>query len=221
MRRALQATALAVLLLAGCAGQAVDVHFWDPDAVVLPLLNQPAAPERRLLEQYVVLLPDDDGSVGAIEVSNGEATVTLTEPYQAVDFDNLAAPYKMEPAEAGFAPEVAHLPPPPVRFTVYFDYASPHWTRASEQTLTAMVAEITGRSAPEITLHGHADRAGTEADNERFSKQRAEAIRDQILAAGVARDSIHIEWHGEAMPAVPTADGVREGRNRRVEILVR
>jgi OOP family OmpA-OmpF porin len=224
MRTAILTVLAAALLAVGCAGREVEVRFWDLDAPVLPLLTeQSEEPGPRLLKQYVVLLPDDDGTVGAIEVSDGETTVVLDEAYQAVSFDNLEEPYMVDRPETDvrFAPEVAHLPRPPMSFTVYFEYASPQLTAESREALPRILAEITSRSAPDLRLHGHADRAGTNKNNKRMSKRRVEAIRDRILEAGVAGDFIDVRWHGEDMPAVATEDGVSEARNRRVEIRIR
>lgn len=214
---------LVALLLPGCYVHRDQVPVWPFDAPVTPPLEEPPPPGPRLVEQYVVLLPDDDGTVGAISVSDGERTVVLDEAYQAVDFDNLDAPYRMEPegATQGFRPAVDHLPPAPTSYTVFFEYGSADLTSESQQAMASIVENITRRSAPAVRLEGHCDRAGTRPNNEAMSQRRAEAVRDLILAAGVASDLVLVEWFGEARPAVDTADGVREPRNRRVEIRVR
>ncbi|MDH3402452.1 MAG: OmpA family protein [Acidobacteriota bacterium] len=217
------AVAAAGLLLAGCAGRAVDVHFWDLDAPVLPLLGEPqaAAPEPRPITQYVVLLPDGD-TVGAIEVSNGKTTATLTRAYEAVSFDDLARPYMLDPETVGRFPLVAaHLPPPPVGFTLLFELGSPRLDAEARALMPAVLAAILARSAPEVIVAGHADRAGGRDVNKRLSRERAEAVRDEIVAAGLAAGAVAVEWYGEERPAVDTPDGVREARNRRVEIRVR
>ena len=41
------------------------------------------------------------------------------------------------------------------------------------------------------------------------------------VGAGVARALINVAGRGERAPLVPTADGVAEARNRRVEIKLR
>ena len=68
---------------------------------------------------------------------------------------------------------------------------------------------------------GHADRSGSDAYNVELSRRRAEAVASLLASAGIPRASITTDARGEEQPRVPTADGVREPQNRRVEITVR
>ena len=67
-------------------------------------------------------------------------------------------------------------------------------------------------------LAGHADRSGSSQYNVGLSQRRADAVRSYMTARGVADTRISTEAFGESQPRVPTADGVRELQNRRVEI---
>ena len=66
---------------------------------------------------------------------------------------------------------------------------------------------------------GHADRSGTDRYNLALSERRAKAVQAELVRLGVPADQIAVTFKGEAEPLVPTADGVREPQNRRVEIL--
>jgi opacity protein-like surface antigen len=68
---------------------------------------------------------------------------------------------------------------------------------------------------------GHADRSGTPQYNQRLSERRAQAVAAELERRGVARSNMAIQAFGESRPLVPTADGVREPQNRRVEIVLR
>jgi outer membrane protein OmpA-like peptidoglycan-associated protein len=46
-------------------------------------------------------------------------------------------------------------------------------------------------------------------------------VREELLKLGIAPGRIRTAGRGEREPLVPTADGVAEPRNRRVEINVR
>jgi len=69
-----------------------------------------------------------------------------------------------------------------------------------------------------LVIAGHADRSGPEAYNVGLSERRARNVARALSERGVPEDSMNLEWYGETRPRVPTADGVREPQNRRVEI---
>jgi outer membrane protein OmpA-like peptidoglycan-associated protein len=74
---------------------------------------------------------------------------------------------------------------------------------------------------PDVQVIGHTDAVGSNAVNDPLSRQRADVVRSGLVARGVPADRIVASGRGKREPAVPTADGVAEPRNRRVEILVR
>jgi outer membrane protein OmpA-like peptidoglycan-associated protein len=78
-----------------------------------------------------------------------------------------------------------------------------------------------------ISVVGHTDRSGDEKPNLALGQNRADAARQALVAAltkqGIGADKfgeIATSSMGESNPAVPTADGVRNEKNRRVEIMV-
>ena len=75
--------------------------------------------------------------------------------------------------------------------------------------------------AAEVVITGHTDRVGAVEANDRLSLARAEAVREILVAGGLARSAITVAGRGEREPAVATADEVAEARNRRVEIKIR
>ncbi len=232
------AAALAAVALAAtaCAGAGFG-RRWDPDSPVVPIraaagpagaeaapppAESEPPPEARL-RNVVVLLPDEAGRVGAIEVITPRGSWTLDRAWQALDFD-----HPDRPLEAGAdrlalagAAALAVEPPAPAGFVVYFDLGETRPTAESEAGWPAIAAAVTARPAPEVRLTGHADRVGSEAWNATLARRRAETIRDRLVAAGVEPGWIEIASWGETKPAVPTPDGVPEPRNRRVEIRVR
>ena len=125
------------------------------------------------------------------------------------------------PAPPAPAPAVAPAPGVARTYLVFFD-----WDRAD---LTTRAREIIGEAAQNarrvsstrIEVAGHADRSGTPQYNQRLSQRRAEAVASELVSRGVGRNDIAITAFGESRPLVPTADGVREPQNRRVEIVLR
>ena len=70
-----------------------------------------------------------------------------------------------------------------------------------------------------ISLVGSADRTGSPAYNEELSRRRADAVRTELESLGVPAAVITVSAEGENAPIVPTAQGVREARNRYVAIV--
>ncbi|MCU0888881.1 MAG: OmpA family protein, partial [Rubritepida sp.] len=66
-----------------------------------------------------------------------------------------------------------------------------------------------------------ADRTGSAAYNQRLSVRRAEAVAAELVRRGINRTEITVQGFGFDRPLVPTAMGVREPQNRRVEIILR
>lgn len=103
-------------------------------------------------------------------------------------------------------------------FIVFFAFDRSNLTPIAQRKLDEVADALTrGRSA-RVVVAGHADRAGPAPYNQALSERRAEAVAQGLTQRGVARDLLSLEAYGESRPLVPTADGVREEQNRRVEI---
>jgi len=77
-----------------------------------------------------------------------------------------------------------------------------------------------------IDVVGHTDRLGSQAYNQRLSEQRAQAVRDALVAQGVSADRIAASGCGETQPVVQCSQAARAALvgclapNRRVDIAV-
>jgi len=131
------------------------------------------------------------------------------------------APIAFTPPPITLPPPLAAAPAPVTRsFIVYFGLNSTSLTaRAREIVIEAAQAARSGRAV--IEVGGHTDTIGDAAVNERLSRRRADAVASELRRQGIAGDSIAITAYGETRLAVATRDGVREPRNRRVEIILR
>ena len=72
-----------------------------------------------------------------------------------------------------------------------------------------------------MVVIGHSDRLASDEFNDRLSLQRAGRVREELVRLGIPPARIQPAGRGEREPLVPTADGVAEPRNRRVESNVR
>lgn len=110
------------------------------------------------------------------------------------------------------------------RETVYFDFDSSAISAKEQAEINSFVAAM--KPMEDIVLHveGHADRSGSNAYNQRLSERRAAAVRQELVRQGMNVAKVKrqdVTASGETRPAVATADGVKEPRNRRVEIIAR
>ncbi len=115
------------------------------------------------------------------------------------------------------APQVMEAPEPLV---LYFAFDSTELTSASMMAVEQAVDAARKMEAADFSVTGHADRAGPAEYNLALSLRRADAVREALATRGIAAGRIGLAGRGEAEPAVPTADGVAEPANRRVEIIV-
>jgi outer membrane protein OmpA-like peptidoglycan-associated protein len=119
------------------------------------------------------------------------------------------------------------LPAEPLRLSAdsLFAFDSDTLTEAGRSGVDGILRQV--RSASEvqrIQVVGYTDRIGSESYNKALSERRAAAVRDYLVAAGVAGDRIQAEGRGESEPRVECADRRRDALiaclapNRRVEI---
>lgn len=221
-------TVLVALLAAGCAPLGSS-RPWDPDGPVLPLRSRSDETEGdgedrapALPASYVILLPDVDGGTGSIVLDRPEGRVVLSQPGM-ISLDRLTVPSQSVPAELTepFDEALGAEPRAPAGFRIYFASGAVEPTSESRRRLEEALEALSDWPAAEVRLSGHCDRSGSEAHNAALSRRRAETIRDALVAGGARADLVEVTWHGESRNAVPTADGVREPRNRRVEIRIR
>lgn len=109
----------------------------------------------------------------------------------------------------------------PILGTVFFDWDSVVVNESSAQTLAFIASNMGPCGWGGLNLTGHADLSGSDAYNEALSLRRAAAVAAALGNAGVSPGVIATSGKGESEPKVPTADGVREAQNRRVEITAR
>jgi outer membrane protein OmpA-like peptidoglycan-associated protein len=112
------------------------------------------------------------------------------------------------------------MPDPEIHFVLYFDEASDTLNAASLAMMPAILRAVQDRRSTEIIVTGHTDTTGAAAANYELGLRRAERLAGVLRGQGVDAGSLFVTSHGESDPLVPTARGVAEQRNRRVEVIV-
>jgi OOP family OmpA-OmpF porin len=130
------------------------------------------------------------------------------------------APPPMPPA----TPVAAVAPTPPAAvapakrmFIVFFEFDKSTLTPDGAKVVAAAAdAYKSGKS--DVAVSGYTDLSGTQQYNLALSHRRADVVKAALTKDGVPASAIGESWFGKENPRVPTADGVREPQNRRVEV---
>lgn len=102
-------------------------------------------------------------------------------------------------------------------FVVFFDFDKSVVTATANDVLDAVAQEIRSRKDINgIVVVGHTDAKGSVAYNQKLSLKRANAVRDGLVARGVAAEMVRVEGRGKSELLVQTQD--REPTNRRAQI---
>ena len=119
------------------------------------------------------------------------------------------------------APSTPGAPAPTAQnreYRVYFGLDEWHLSAEALSTITEAINTARSEGQSQIVAAGHTDRSGSDAYNMTLSERRAVVVKDVMVEMGAREDAIKVESYGESRPAVETADGVKEPKNRRVEI---
>ena len=122
------------------------------------------------------------------------------------------------PAPVQAAPPMAQ---PARTYLVFFDWDRADLTARARQIIGEAAANATHVQVTRIMVNGYTDLSGTPAYNQRLSVRRADSVAAELVKDGIARSEIVTQGFGESHPLVPTAQGVREPQNRRVEIILK
>jgi len=108
----------------------------------------------------------------------------------------------------------------PGRYLVTFALDQATLTEQNRQVIAQAAEYYRQGGTPQVTVTGYTDTSGSAAHNLELSQRRAEVVAEELVRVGVPATDIVTIGRGEEDLRVPTADGVREARNRRAEIII-
>lgn len=130
---------------------------------------------------------------------------------------------------AACVPAAPPPPPPPPGppaaapgarvFTVYFGWNRSWVGPAGIEVIKHAAAAYRAGAPVAVRVTGYTDTSGSARYNQRLSERRAVHVARVLVKMGVPKNQIAVAGRGENDLAVPTPDGVREARNRRVTIV--
>jgi iron complex outermembrane receptor protein len=128
--------------------------------------------------------------------------------------------------EAAPAQTAAYSPPPivapaavPKSYLVFFDFNKSDLTPQAVSIVDQAAHNAGSTHVTKLEVTGHTDTVGSDAYNMRLSRRRAESVAAQLEKDGIPSSEIVIFAKGKHDLLVPTADGVKEPQNRRVQIV--
>jgi iron complex outermembrane receptor protein len=130
------------------------------------------------------------------------------------------------PSEEPAAAAAPYTPPAPQAvatapksYLVFFDFNKSDLTGQATQIVDQAASNAGPAKVTRLTVTGHTDTVGSDAYNMRLSRRRAESVAARLEKDGIPSSEIEIVAKGKRDLLVPTADGVKEPQNRRVQIV--
>lgn len=170
-------------------------------------------------EEQVVEDGGDSGGDGAdtAEGDGGDMDVGAVEG-EDVDEETLAEDdlaTEEEPAPGTEMDFVAN-----VGDRVFFGFDRSTLTEQGRETLDAQAEWLQEFPEVTVTIEGHTDERGTREYNLALGERRAHAVKDYLVASGIAPDRIETVSYGEERPAVEGSHEAAWAQNRRAVTVV-
>jgi outer membrane protein OmpA-like peptidoglycan-associated protein len=118
------------------------------------------------------------------------------------------------------APPPVAVAPAAKSYLVFFDFNKSDLTGDARTIIKSAASEAAKQNTTKLTVTGHTDTVGSDAYNMRLSMRRAVSVEKELVVDGVPEGEIAIFAKGKHDLLVPTADGVKEPQNRRVQIVL-
>jgi outer membrane protein OmpA-like peptidoglycan-associated protein len=90
----------------------------------------------------------------------------------------------------------------------------------SQNDLRAVAASLNRYPNSVVNVIGHTDNVGAAAYNQSLSEQRARAVANVLIGAGVSAGRVNVVGRGEDQPVASNQSDQGRAQNRRVEIVI-
>ncbi len=104
--------------------------------------------------------------------------------------------------------------------TVYFDFDSSSLGSGAQATLKANAEFLKANASVDVQVEGHADERGGIQYNLALGERRAKAVRDYLVALGVAQKRVAVISYGKEKPVAFGHDDGAWAKNRRANFVV-
>ena len=208
-------------ILTDLGGHYAEFHDADGVATVRAQLAEAASgvtPEEAAAQ-------NPDGAFARIEP--GEIVLTGEVPDQETIDKYLETFADLDPNSIQIVNELVIVPGAPrpsgrivVDDTVLFDFDSAELADTDSTVLDDLATLFRARPAWAMTVVGHTDSLGTDVYNLELSLERANAVRDALVEAGVSPDALIVRGAGSTEPIAPNDTEQGRSQNRRIVVEV-
>jgi outer membrane protein OmpA-like peptidoglycan-associated protein len=105
--------------------------------------------------------------------------------------------------------------------SVTFAHGKAEVEPVSFASLDSLAAYMRRAPKAKLVLQGHADEIGTPGANQQLSMERANAILERLMAAGIDPSRVTVVGYGESRPRASNATDEGRAQNRRVDVILR
>jgi K(+)-stimulated pyrophosphate-energized sodium pump len=153
-------------------------------------------------------VPADHAEQVELATAAAEAAAAAAAAAAAQQSPDAVSPAEVQAAAAGDAADAGRTA------RLYFATGSAALPADAETAMARVTMVLQGSQESRATISGYHDASGDPAKNAELARQRAEAVRDALVKAGIAADRISLE------KPQATAGGADPDEARRVEITV-
>lgn len=163
-------------------------------------------------------VPDDHLAQSILDVRTTQATLDVKTSEAALDLRTAASIQPLEVEETKGSQVTVSL-----SADVLFDFNKATLTPAAKRRIATLAPRLRNATGV-IQVSGHSDSIGAPDYNLKLSRQRAEAVKAELLSVlGTTNARINAQGFGETKPVAPNKIGENDNpdgrsKNRRVEI---
>jgi OmpA-OmpF porin, OOP family len=104
-------------------------------------------------------------------------------------------------------------------YGILFDTGKATLQPASDEPLNQVLQMLQQDDSLKVVIEGHTDNAGAAAANQALSEKRAQAVRDWLIAKGIAANRLTAKGYGASKPVADNNTDEGRAKNRRVELV--
>jgi len=103
---------------------------------------------------------------------------------------------------------------------ILFNTGKSDLSASSKTALTKFSQTLKDYPDTNVTIYGHTDNVGSDAMNQTLSENRANAVKNYLVAQGVSSSRITTKGMGETSPVQTNETEAGRSQNRRVEVAI-